>query len=77
MRLDPYLGDVTGISNLMVDESRTIAGLLLKDLSDDQWAEAIEEQNVIQKKLYSNSTSSSEMYYLSFTRPSIELSNDN
>ena len=49
MRLDPYLGDVTGISNLMVDESRTIAGLLLKDLSDDQWAEAIEEQNVIQK----------------------------
>lgn len=49
MRLDPYLGDVTGISNLMVDESRTIAGLLLKGLSDDQWTKAIEEQNVIQK----------------------------
>ncbi len=49
MRLDPYLGDVTGISNLMVDESRTIAGLLLKDLSDHQWIEAIEKQNVIQK----------------------------
>ncbi|MDD2939125.1 MAG: DUF1819 family protein [Acinetobacter harbinensis] len=49
MRLDPYLGDVTGISNLMVDESRTIAGLLLKDLSDHQWTEAIEEQNIIQK----------------------------
>lgn len=49
MRLDPYLGDVTGISSLMVDESRTIAGLLSKDLSDHQWAKAIEEQNVIQK----------------------------
>lgn len=49
MRLDPYLGDVTGISSLMVDESRTIAGLLLKDLSENQWTEAIEEQNVIQK----------------------------
>lgn len=49
MRLDPYLGDVTGISSLMVDESRTIAGLLLQDLSDSQWTEAIEEQNVIQK----------------------------
>jgi len=49
MRLDPYLGDVTGISNLMVDESRTIAGLLLKGLSDDQWTKAVEEQNVIQK----------------------------
>lgn len=49
MRLDPYLGDVTGLSNLMVDESRTIARLLLKDLSDDQWTKAIEEQNIIQK----------------------------
>lgn len=49
MRLDPYLGDVTGISSLMVDESRTIAGLLLKDLSENQWTEAIEEQNIIQK----------------------------
>lgn len=49
MRLDPYLGDVTGISSLMVDESRTIAGLLLKGISDKQWTEAIEEQNVIQK----------------------------
>ena len=49
MGLDPYLGDVTGISSLMVDESRTIAGLLLKDLSNHQWTEAIEEQNVIQK----------------------------
>ena len=49
MRLDPYLGDVTGISSLMVDESRTIAGLLLKDLTDHQWTEAIEEHNVIQK----------------------------
>ena len=36
MRLDPYLGDVTGISSLMVDESRTIAGLLLKHLSENQ-----------------------------------------
>ena len=49
MRLDPYLGDVTGLSSLMIDESRTIAGLLLQDLSDSQWVEAIEEQNVIQK----------------------------
>ena len=49
MRLDPYLGDVTGISSLMIDESRTIAGLLLKDLTDYQWTEAIEGRNVIQK----------------------------
>lgn len=49
MRLDPYLGDVTGISSLMVDESRTIARLLSKKLSDHQWTEAIEEQNLIQK----------------------------
>ncbi len=49
MRLDPYLGDVTGISSLMVDESRKIAGLLLKDLSDNQWVDAIEQQNIIQK----------------------------
>lgn len=49
MRLDPYLGDVTGISSLMVDESRKIAGLLLQDLSGNQWTEAIEQQNIIQK----------------------------
>ena len=49
MRLDPYLGDVTGISSLMVDESRTIAGLLLKGISDKQWTEAIEEHIVMQK----------------------------
>ena len=33
----------------MVDESRTIAGLLLKGISDKQWTEAIEEHNVMQK----------------------------
>lgn len=49
MRLDPYLGDVTGLSSLMVDESRKIAGLLLEDLSEKQWADAIEQQNIIQK----------------------------
>ena len=49
MRLDPYLGDVTGLSSLMVDESRKIAGLLLEDLSEKQWTDAIEQQNIIQK----------------------------
>lgn len=52
MRLDPYLGDVTGISSLMVDESRKIAGLLLEDLSEKQWTDAIEQQNIIQKSSF-------------------------
>ncbi|MFK4048292.1 BrxA family protein [Acinetobacter venetianus] len=52
MRLDPYLGDVTGLSSLMVDESRKIAGLLLEDLSEKQWTDAIEQQNIIQKSSF-------------------------
>ncbi len=52
MRLDPYLGDVTGLSSLMVDESRKIAGLLLEDLSEKQWTDAIEQRNIIQKSSF-------------------------
>lgn len=44
-----YAGDLSG-GSLMVRESRIIAGLLLDDLSPEQWQLAIGVENVLQKR---------------------------
>mgnify|MGYP003385692559 FL=1 len=43
-----YLGDLIG-GSLMIRESQIIADLLLKEPSQDEWNEAIVEQNILQK----------------------------
>jgi hypothetical protein len=52
MRLDPYLGDVTGLSSLMVDESRKIAGLLLEDLSENSGQMLLNNKILFRKVLF-------------------------
>tara|TARA_R110002049_G_scaffold30289_2_gene102951 strand:+ start:1224 stop:1835 length:612 start_codon:yes stop_codon:yes gene_type:complete len=44
-----YNSDLTG-GSLMVRESRIIADLLLKEASPEQWHEAIQVENLLQKK---------------------------
>lgn len=44
-----YQNDLTG-GSLMVRESRVVAELLLKGVSDEEWLEAIQVENVLQKK---------------------------
>jgi hypothetical protein len=43
-----YLGDLIG-GSLMIRESQIIADLLIKEPSQDEWNEAIVEQNILQK----------------------------
>ena len=43
-----YLGDLIG-GSLMIRESQLIADLLLKDPNQEQWNQAIVEQNILQK----------------------------
>lgn len=44
-----YLGDLIG-GSLMIKESQTVAELLLKKPSQEEWLEAIVNQNVLQKR---------------------------
>ncbi len=44
-----YNSDLTG-GSLMVRESRIIADLLLKDATPEQWHDAIQVENLLQKK---------------------------
>ena len=44
-----YLGDLIG-GSLMIKESQTVAELLLKNPSQEEWVEAIVNQNVLQKR---------------------------
>lgn len=43
-----YKANITA-GALLVPESRKIADLMLKDVSEDEWARAIEEENILQK----------------------------
>ncbi len=47
--LGRYRADIAG-GSLKLQESRTIAGLLLKGVDADSWKNAIEVQNVLQKR---------------------------
>ena len=44
-----YLGDLIG-GSLMIKESQTVAELLLKKPSQEEWLEAIVNQNILQKR---------------------------
>jgi hypothetical protein len=69
MRLDPYLGDVTGLSSLMVDESRKIAGLLLEDLSENS-GQMLLNNKILFRKVLSDCSTPSKMYSVSSERSS-------
>lgn len=49
MRIDPYIGDLMGATSLMIGESRVVASLLLKNLTEEEWNDALVNQNVLQK----------------------------
>lgn len=49
MKVKDYLGDLIG-GALMIADSRTIAEVLLKQLSEDDWKKLIIEENILQKK---------------------------
>jgi hypothetical protein len=49
MKVKKYLGDLIG-GSLLKTESRLIAELLLKNLSESEWDSVILEQNILQKK---------------------------
>ena len=49
-RLFSYDSDLLG-GSLMVRESRAVADLLLKNVSDEDWKRAVIEENILQKKV--------------------------
>lgn len=49
MNVKKYLGDLSG-GGLLITESRTIAEIHVKKLSDKEWKQIIVDENVLQKK---------------------------
>jgi len=49
MNVKQYLGDLNG-GGLLITESRTVAEIQLKKLSDKEWKQLIVNENVLQKK---------------------------
>jgi len=49
MHVKKYLGDLNG-GGLLITESRTVAEIQLKKLSDNEWKQLIVDDNVLQKK---------------------------
>jgi len=49
MNVKKYLGDLNG-GGLLITESRIIAKIQLKKLSEKEWKQLIVDENVLQKK---------------------------
>jgi len=49
MNVKQYLGDLNG-GGLLITESRTVAEIQLKKLSEKDWKQLIVDENILQKK---------------------------
>ena len=49
MNVKKYLGDLNG-GGLLITESRTVAAIQLKKLSEKEWKQLIVDENILQKK---------------------------
>ena len=45
-----YLGDLASARALLMGESRSIVGILLRQPSDDEWKRAVTSENILQQK---------------------------